>query len=59
MKTIYIQGYWNDNQAPLSARCIVNGEPTEDDDDVFYYFEDGEEIIGNHGDFTVTGFEND
>lgn len=61
---IYITAYWNDTKQGFGAKCVVSDqlsdpdyEPPEDDDDIFYYFNTVENIIGNHGDFTVTDFE--
>jgi hypothetical protein len=45
-----------------TARAAIgewNGVEGEDDDAIFYYFDDNPNlsIIGNHGDFNVVGYE--
>lgn len=52
---IRIEGYWNDNQTPINALCMV-GEDSGDDDNLFFYFDPDEQIVGNHGEFTVTEY---
>ena len=61
---IYITAFWNNTHQEFGAKCVVSDrlsdidyEPPEDDDDIFYYFNTVENIIGNHGEFTVTDFE--
>jgi hypothetical protein len=45
-KTIYIDGYWIDTKETFSNyKCIIgdwNGN--EEDDDIFYYFENDEDV---------------
>lgn len=62
-RRIWINGYWNDTKKYFEAQCQIGGgydedtDSPEDDDQIFYYFLKDEAIIANHGDFTVTGFQ--
>jgi hypothetical protein len=63
---VYITAYWNDKSflEPFKRTCVVwakklGSRSTISDDEVFYYFEHDEAILGNHGDFTVTAYEED
>lgn len=59
-ETISCNGFWNDNKEPFFCMNVALGswDEVEDEEDrsiVFYL--DGEEAIGNHGDFTITEIE--
>lgn len=50
------RGYWNDTRELFTHVIALDSwDGIEDDDDaqVFYFF-DGDEPLGNHGDFTIT-----
>ena len=50
------EGFWNDTKESFSHVIALDSwDGIEDDDDaqVFYFF-DGEEPLGSHGDFTIT-----
>ena len=58
MKTITVCAYWHDTPSlPFYATCQIGLDIGEDDDSIFYYFAEHEEIIGKHGDFTVTSID--
>lgn len=58
-KLWYCQGYWNDSRKPMTC-LICDGEwdGIEDaaDEHITFYTE-GEPVVGNHGEFTVTEAE--
>ena len=55
---IYATGFWNDDHAPINTLCQIGLDVDEGlDDSIFYYFEEGEAVLGNHGDFTITQYE--
>lgn len=59
LKRIHLTGYYKDDHTEFSGYVGVIGEDqsgTEDDDDVFYYFDGSCPIIGGHGDFVVTSY---
>lgn len=53
---VSVTGFWNDTKEHFDSLCIVGESTSEDDDDVMYYFDSVGEIIGNHGDFTITSY---
>lgn len=68
-KVICIEGYWNEPHKPkLEERCLVMPEGLTDSmrdvvldeliskDNVFYIFDAGDRIVGEHLAFTVTFF---
>ena len=55
---IHVNAQWKDTKQNFEATCYVGNDPCDIDDDlIFYYFEDGEEIAGDHGDFIVADYE--
>jgi len=69
-RIIYITCYWNDTHPSESfdRSCVVWGKdskqdasesssPILDDEEVFYYFQHDDPILGNQGDFTVTSYD--
>lgn len=62
--TIYIDGYWIDDptQTFTNYECrfgIDWNEGDDEDENVFYYFEDGELTPGACGDFYMTAWRQD
>lgn len=56
-RIINIDARWNNTQARFTAYCVIGQwDGNENDDDIFYYF-DTEDIVGDHGEFTVLSFE--
>lgn len=68
-RIIYITAYWNDTHPSESfdRSCVVWGKdsrqdacesssPILADQEVFFYFQYDEPIVGVHGDFTVLSF---
>lgn len=59
-KKIIAQGYWKDDKKPFHHKIVVlgdwNGEEDEEDEYIFFYL-NGEEPIGDHGDFFITNYE--
>lgn len=55
--TITIYGYWHGDNAPLIATCKIGLDIGADDDNIFFYFSEGAQIIGDHADFTVEEYE--
>lgn len=54
-KTVVIDGYYKDDKTEFSGYlCAIGLDIRENDDEIFFYFEDGEKILGEHGDFVVT-----
>ena len=55
---VYANGFWNDTKQKFSGKpvCLGSWDGNEDDDNIFFYC-DGEPVIGNHGDFTITDIE--
>lgn len=53
---ITISYYWNsDPHTPWESTAAIGEYDGEsNDDDIFYWFAPGEEILGDHGEFTVT-----
>lgn len=57
-KLITIEGYWKDDpESHIRATCQIGLDITENDDYIFYYFDDNEPILGDHGEFIVTNYE--
>lgn len=57
MKIFEVYGYFNDDNTSING-CLVaeyDCDP-EDDEDIFYYGLGESELIGDHGDFTITGY---
>ena len=54
---ITAEGYWKDDNAPIHATCAVGLEIHPDDENIFYYFAEGEQIVGDHGDFIIERLE--
>lgn len=59
MQRIEITYCWNsDPGTPYDATAAIGEYDGEsNDDDIFYWFAPGEEILGDHGEFTVTSAE--
>lgn len=54
-KTVVIDGYFKDDKTEFSGYlCAIGLDILDNDDDIFFYFEDGEKILGEHSDFVVT-----
>jgi hypothetical protein len=53
-KRVWVEGHWNDTKEPFFAQCQIGMKIPPDDDDVFYFFDWNETLVGNKGDFTVT-----
>lgn len=53
MRLITVEGYWKDNRAPIQVTCAIGLDVHPDDDQIFYYFAEGEQIIGDHGEFII------
>lgn len=68
-RIIYVTGYWNIPSTEIFERsCVVWGEnsskdsscsqsPILPDEQVFFYFDHDQEILGKHLDFTITAYE--
>lgn len=55
IQRIEITYYWNsDPGTPYDVTAAIGEYDGGDDDDIFYWFAPGEEILGDHGEFTVT-----
>ena len=62
-KVVIIEGYWKDTRESFEKRCVVMPKGATDsmrdevlDDvgkDIFYVFEEGDPIVGEHLDFVV------
>jgi hypothetical protein len=62
-KVVIIEGYWKDTRESFEKRCVVMPKGATDsmrdevlDDvgkDIFYVFEAGDPIVGEHLDFVV------
>lgn len=56
-KTYFADGYWKDNNERFSNMCVATGEwdgiEDAEDEYIFFYLE-GSEPIGDHGDFVIT-----
>jgi hypothetical protein len=61
---VIIEGYWKDDRRKFEHRCLVMPKDASDsmrdeiikdvgDDSIFYVFEEGEQILGEHRDFVV------
>jgi hypothetical protein len=58
-KLWYCQGYWNDDHKPMTF-LVCDGEWDGIDDGAderISFYTDGEPVIGDHGEFTVTEAE--
>jgi hypothetical protein len=58
-KLWYCQGYWNDDQKPMTVLvCDGEWDGIEDGaDQRISFYTDGKPVMGDHGDFTVTHSE--
>ncbi len=54
--TICVDGYWNDSKEEFSYNAIIGESEEVDDEDIFYQFDNADEVIGDHGGFTITSF---
>ena len=62
-KVVIIEGYWKDTRESFEKRCVVMPKDATDsmrdevlDDvgkDIFYVFEAGDPIVGEHYDFVI------
>jgi len=63
IKIIQIVGFYNEDQQEFTyLGAIIQDtefvpEEYEHDDDIFYYFDSEEEVVGKHSDFTITSFK--
>lgn len=59
-KYIQVAGYYKDEpDKHISGYIFKIGLEVDEDEDenIFYYLEEGEPILGEHGDFVITSFE--
>lgn len=58
MQRILIDGFYNDDPSVvfIDYEAQIGLDVLDDDDDVFYYFSEGEDILGVHDEFTVTNY---
>ena len=60
-QTIEVNGYWVDNKEQFNCMTVAlgywDGVEDAEDEGIFYYL-DGAEPIGNHGDFVITEIAN-
>jgi len=56
----FVNGYWKDNKETFRGMKVELGswDGNENDDDIFFYM-DGYEPLGDHGDFVVTAMYKD
>ena len=55
---ITIYATWKDTKEDFSALCKVGAQAdTDADDDIFFYFEDENDIESRDHDFIVNGYE--
>jgi hypothetical protein len=62
-QVVIVEGYWKDTRESFEKRCVVMPKGATDsmrdeilDDvgkDIFYVFEEGEQILGEHYDFVI------
>ena len=56
-QTIEVNGYWVDNKEQFNCMTVAlgywDGVEDAEDEGIFYYL-DGAEPIGDHGDFVIT-----
>ena len=62
-KVVIVEGYWKDTRESFEKRCVVMPKGATDsmrdeilDDvgkDIFYVFEEGQQILGEHYDFVI------
>ena len=62
-QVVIVEGYWKDTRKSFEKRCVVMPKGATDsmrdeilDDvgkDIFYVFEEGEQILGEHYDFDI------
>ena len=62
-QVVIVEGYWKDTRESFEKRCVVMPKQASDsmrdeilDDvgkDIFYVFEGGEQILGEHLDFVI------
>jgi hypothetical protein len=56
--TVQVNGYWVGNSEPFEDVTVALGDwdgvEGADDESIFFYL-NGAPIIGNHGDFVITG----
>ena len=62
-QVVIVEGYWKDTRESFEKRCVVMPKQASDsmrdeilDDvgkDIFYVFEEGEQILGEHYDFVI------
>ena len=55
---IIIFGYWDNKPSETFFKTCVIGEwdGNENDDHIFFYFDNEKSIIGDHGDFVVIDY---
>lgn len=57
-KIITIEAFWKgDPGSYFQATCQIGLDIPDNDDDIFYYFEENEPILGEHDDFIVMSYE--
>lgn len=52
-------GHWNDTKEPFTHVIALDSwdEVEDEEDEEIFYFFDGDEPIGDHGEFTITHLE--
>ena len=61
---VIVEGYWKNDRESFEHRCLIMPKDATDsmrdeilkdvgDDSLFYIFEEGEQIVGEHLDFVV------
>ena len=61
-KIIEVKGFWNEEYLDTKGEfntiaAVGQYDGSFDDDHIFYWFDDIDKIIGDHGDFTIENFE--
>ena len=59
-ETVSASGYWNDTKKPFIDMRVALGswdEVEDSEDESIFFYLDGQEPVGDHGDFTITEIE--
>ena len=57
VELIIVNGYWKDSNKKFCVNAAIEETIyTEADDEIFYYFDSKESVIGDHGDFVIVSF---
>lgn len=59
---IEVEGFWNEDYKEAKGKFVNTAavgvyDGTFNDDNIFYWFDDDDKIIGNQGDFTIISFK--